>query len=173
MKIERDCLVELDYLLRNGKGDVVEQSTERGPMIYLHGHEEILAALEQKLDGIEEGEKLSVCLEPDQAYGPYDVDQILSVPRSEFPEDAEIVPGDWITISLSDEEDDDVDGQEMDARVIEISPDAITLDANHPLAGQQVVFDLRVLKVRRATAEEIEERARLAAEAEDEDEGAG
>jgi FKBP-type peptidyl-prolyl cis-trans isomerase SlyD len=160
-------LVELDYRLRNGKGEVVEQSTERGPMIYLHGHEEILAALEAGLDGIEEGSQLSICLEPDQAYGPYDVDQILSVPRSEFPEDAEIVPGDWITISLSDEEDDEVDGQEMDARVIEISPDAITLDANHPLAGQQVVFDLRVLKVRTATKEEIEERERATA---DEDE---
>lgn len=164
MKIQRDCLVELEYKLKNGKGDVVEQSNERGPMIYLHGHEEILPALEQGLEGAGEGEQLSICLEPDQAYGPFDPDQIVSVPRTEFPEDAEIVPGDWITISLSDDDDDDVDGQEMDARVIEISPDAITLDANHPLAGQQVVFDLRVLKVRLASAKEIEEREQTPAE---------
>lgn len=169
MKIEQDCFVELEYQLKNGKGEVVEQSTERGPMTYLHGHEEILPALEQGLEGADEGDKLSICLEPDQAYGPYDPDQILSVPRSEFPEDAEIVPGDWITISLSDEQDTDVDGQEMDARVVEISPDAITLDANHPLAGQQVVFEMRVLKVRKATEEEME--AREAARDEDEDEG--
>lgn len=158
MKISRDCIVELEYKLKNGKGEVVEESTQRGPMVYLHGHEEILPALESRLDGAEEGQDLSVCLEPDQAYGPVDIDQIVSVPRSEFPEDAEIVPGDWITISLSESEDPAVDGEEMDARVIEISPDAITIDANHPLAGQQVVFDLRVLKVRRASAEEIEER---------------
>lgn len=158
MKISRDCIVELDYKLKNGKGEVVEDSSQRGPMVYLHGHEEILPALENRLDGVEEGQDVSVCLEPDQAYGPVDIDQIVSVPRSEFPEDAEIVPGDWITISLADTEDPTVDGEEMDARVIEISPDAITIDANHPLAGQQVVFDLRVLKVRLASAKEIEER---------------
>ncbi len=158
MKITQDCIVELEYQLKNGKGEVVEDSASRGPMVYLHGHEEILPALENGLDGIEEGQNVSICLEPDQAYGPVDIDQIVSVPRSEFPEDAEIVPGDWITISLSDAEDEAVDGEEMDARVVEISPDAITIDANHPLAGQQVVFDLRVLKVRRATSKEIEER---------------
>lgn len=167
MKIEQDCLVELEYQLKNGKGEVVEQSTERGPMVYLHGHEEILPALEDGLEGATEGEQRSICLEPDQAYGPFDPDQILSVPRSEFPEDAEIVPGDWITISLSDDDDEEVDGQEMDARVVEISPDAITLDANHPLAGQQVVFEMKVLKVRKATEEEIEARE----QASEEDEG--
>lgn len=169
MKITQDCIVELEYQLKNGKGEVVEDSANRGPMVYLHGHEEILPALETGLDGIEEGQKVSICLEPDQAYGPVDIDQIVSVPRSEFPEDAEIVPGDWITISLSDAEDESVDGEEMDARVVEISPDAITIDANHPLAGQQVVFDLRVLKVRRATPKEIEERA----QAGDDDEAGG
>jgi FKBP-type peptidyl-prolyl cis-trans isomerase SlyD len=167
VKIERDCLVELEYQLKNGKGEVVELSTERGPMVYLHGHAEILPALEQGLEGAGEGDRLSVCLEPDQAYGPFDPDQILSVPRSEFPEDAEIVPGDWITIALSDDADEEVDGQEMDARVLEISPDAITLDANHPLAGQQVVFEMMVLRVRKATKEEIEARGQAA----DEDDG--
>jgi len=159
VKIHQDCIVELEYRLKNGQGEVIEESSGRGPMVYLHGHQEILPALEEQLEGREAGDQLSVCLEPDQAYGPYDVDQILSVPRSEFPADAEIVPNDWITISLNDDDDQDVDGQEMDARVIEISPDAITLDANHPLAGQQVVFDMHVLKVRSATADEIAERA--------------
>ncbi|MBI5363870.1 MAG: peptidylprolyl isomerase [Planctomycetes bacterium] len=167
MKIEHDCLVELEYQLKNGKGEVVEHSTERGPMVYLHGHEEILPALEDGLEGAAEGEQRSICLEPDQAYGPFDPDQILSVPRSEFPADAEIVPGDWITISLSDDDDEEVDGEEMDARVLEISPDAITLDANHPLAGQQVVFEMKVLMVRKATEEEIEARE----QATEEDEG--
>ena len=87
--------------------------------------------------------------------------------RGEFYDDSEIVPGYWITISLGDDdEDDEVDGQEMDARVLEISPDAITLDANHPLAGQQVVFEMRVLKVRKATEEEMEAREQATEEEE-------
>lgn len=167
MKIRQDCLVELEYRLLNEQGEVVEESVSRGPMVYLHGNKEILPALEEQLEGHAEGEKFEVRLEADQAYGPYEVDQILSVPRSEFPADAEIVPGDWITIELNDDDNEELDGQEMDARVIEISPDAITLDANHPLAGQQVVFDLRVLKVREATKQEIEERA----QADEDDEG--
>jgi FKBP-type peptidyl-prolyl cis-trans isomerase SlyD len=80
------------------------------------------------------------------------------VPRSEFPEDAEIVPGDWVSIEVSGDEGEEAKG-EMEMRVVEIAPEAITLDANHPLAGEEITFDLKVAAVRKATPEEIESRS--------------
>ena len=76
---------------------------------------------------------------------------------------AEIVPGDWISVTVSDDEEPEAEAQEVEMRVIEISPDAIVLDANHPLAGQAVIFDLHVVSVRQATAEEIAQRQAEAA----------
>jgi FKBP-type peptidyl-prolyl cis-trans isomerase 2 len=81
----------------------------------------------------------------------------VAVPRSEFPEDAEIVPGDWVSIEVSGEEGEEKKG-EMEMRVVEIAPEAITLDANHPLAGEEITFDLRIKSVRKASRDEIEAR---------------
>ncbi|MBK7643016.1 MAG: peptidylprolyl isomerase [Planctomycetes bacterium] len=157
MKIEPGCLIELEYELRNSKGEVIETSKSGSLMTYLHGNEEIPPRLEQSLAGHDVGEKVVVTLPPGDAYGEFNPDGIVAVPRSEFPEDAEIVPGDWVSIEVSGEEGEEKKG-EMEMRVIEIAPEAITLDANHPLAGEEITFDLKVASVRKATAEEIESR---------------
>lgn len=157
MKIRPGCIVELEYELKDAEGAVVEASKHGGSLVYLHGYEEIPPGLESELDGVEEGAELEITLGPGAAYGDYNPDGIVSVPRSEFPEDAEIVPGDWISVELSEDEESEKN-EEIEMRVLEISPDAIVLDANHPLAGQQVTFDLRVVSVRQATLEEIQTR---------------
>lgn len=157
MKIRSGCIVELEFELRNGEGELVEDSREAGALTYLHGNDEIPPGLEKELDGVEEGARIEVTLPPGEAYGDYNPDGIVSVPRSEFPEDAEIVPGDWVDVTVADEEEGG-GSAEMEMRVVEISPESIVLDANHPLAGQQVTFDLRVVSVRPATDEEIEAR---------------
>ncbi len=168
MKIRKGCIVDLVYELKDSEGDVVESADAAEPMTYLHGYGEIAPGLEEELDGVEEGALLEIVLPPDKAYGDYNPDGIVAVPRSEFPADAEIVPGDWISVQIKqDEESDEVEDLEM--KVLEISPDAITLDANHPLAGQEVTFDIRVLGVREASAEEIEARE-TEEEAEEEEE---
>lgn len=169
MKIRKGCIVDLVYELKDSEGDVVESADAAEPMTYLHGYGEIAPGLEEELDGVEEGALLEIVLPPDKAYGEYNPDGIVAVPRSGFPADAEIVPGDWISVQIKqDEESDEVEDLEM--KVLEISPDAITLDANHPLAGQEVTFDIRVLGVREASAEEIEARETEEAEAEEEEE---
>jgi len=157
LKIKNGCIVELSYQLKDEEGGVVEQSDADGPMSYLHGYGEIPSGLEAKLDGVEEGTALAVTLQPGEAFGDYDPDKILAVPRDQFPADAEIVPGDMITVSVADDDDPEAETGEMDTRVVEISPDAIVLDANHPYAGKKMTFDLTVLKVRPASAEEIAE----------------
>ena len=78
--------------------------------------------------------------------------------REQFPPDAEIVPGDWIDVTLSDDEGQEPENADsIEMKVVEISPEAIVLDANHPLAGKACTFDLTVISVREASAEEIEE----------------
>jgi FKBP-type peptidyl-prolyl cis-trans isomerase SlyD len=158
MRIQKGCIVELEYELRNSDGNLVESTQSEGSIIYLHGNEEIPPALESELDGVEEGAEIEVTLGPGIAYGDYNPDGLVTVPRSEFPADAEIVPGDWISVQLAEEEDgQEVVGEEMEMLVKEISPEAIVLDANHPLAGQSVTFDVRIVSVRTATEEEIAE----------------
>ena len=169
MKIQSGCIVELSYQLKDEDGKVMEQADEDGPMSYLHGYGEIPSALEQRLDGVEVGCAMAVTLAPDEAFGEFDPDKILAVPRDQFPEDAEIVPGDTITVSVADDDDPEADTGEMDTRVLEISPEAIVLDANHPYAGKRVTFDLRVLSVRAASDDEIAERE-LGIEADTEEE---
>lgn len=154
MKIEDGCLIELEYELRNSKGEVIESSSAGALMTYLHGNAEIPPKLEKSLSGRDVGEKVVVTLPPADAYGEFNPDGIVAVPRSEFPEDAEIVPGDWVSIEVSGEEGEESKG-EMEMRVVEIAPEAITLDANHPLAGEEITFDLKVKSVRKATPEEI------------------
>ena len=158
MKIHAGCLVELEYELRDSEGGVVEKSEQDGPMVYLHGNDEIPKPLEQELEGREKGDVLEVSLPAGAAYGEYNPDGLVTVPREQFPPDAEIVPGDWIDVTLSDEEGEEPeDAESIEMKVVEISPEAIVLDANHPLAGKACVFDLTVLSVREASAEEIEE----------------
>ena len=157
MKIKQGCFVELEYELRNSKGEVIESSQGGALMTYLHGNGEIPPKLEAQLDGKALGERVVVTLPPADAYGEFKPDGIVAVPRSEFPEDAEIVPGDWVSVEVTEDEGEGVKG-EMEMRVVEIAPEAITLDANHPLAGQSVTFDIRVIGVREASAEEIEKR---------------
>ena len=171
MKIEDGCLIELEYELRNSKGEVIETSSSGALMSYLHGNEEIPPKLESQLAGRDVGEKVVVTLAPVDAYGEFNPDGIVAVPRSEFPEDAEIVPGDWVSIEVSGEEGEEPKG-EMEMRVVEIAPEAITLDANHPLAGEEITFDLKVASVRKATEAEIEARnaEKEAAEEEEEEE---
>lgn len=161
MKIASGCIVEIDYELRDAEGELVEDASDGGRMTYLHGNEEIPEGLEKELEGREVGAELHVSLPPGQAYGEYNPAGIVAVPRDHFPPDAEIVPGDWIDVRLADEDGEErEDGEALEMKVVEISPEAIVLDANHPLAGQACSFDVKVVSVREASAEEIEEHQR-------------
>jgi len=216
LKIRANCLVELEYKLTDQNGNVVESSAEDGPIVYLHGHEEIQPRLEQALEGAALGQSMRVTLPAGEAFGEYDPEQIIAVPRTDLPPDAELVPGDWISVSMdrgapskstgsaaddgehdgddehdTDDGDDELEhdedeGEEIDGedegadeddssiemRVVELRPDAVFLDANHPLAGQEVTFSVKVLSVRAATPAEVEPHLREAEEAaaEDDDE---
>ncbi|MFT7670832.1 MAG: FKBP-type peptidyl-prolyl cis-trans isomerase SlyD [Planctomycetota bacterium] len=160
MSISQGHLVELDYTLKIEGGEVVESSEQEGPLQYLHGNAEIPEKLEAALVGKGPGDKFDLTLTPEDAFGDYDVDALTTVPRDEFPADAEIETDQWIQVDVQmDDEDDDEEGEfELDMRVVEVNAESVVLDANHPLAGKTITYTVEVREFHQATEEELKER---------------
>lgn len=153
MKITTDTRVELEYRILDENGEVVESSDELGPLVYVHGHEEIFPAVEAALEGREKGDEIRLELEPADAFGEIDLEDVFTVPLDALPESERPEVGDVVSIELVDEEDENAEPEEVLATVKEISDDGVVLDANHPLAGRALVFEVRVLEVGGAVAE--------------------
>lgn len=148
MKIEKNAVVSLTYELSDASGALVEKTAD--PISYLHGgYDGIFPAVEEALHGKSVGDKFSVSMEPDDAFGEYEHDLVRVEPRSMFPE--EIAVGMQFEGGSEDDEDEDF----MLYTVTEVSDDEVTVDGNHPLAGKSLVFSGTVTDVRAASAEEL------------------
>lgn len=137
--------VRLKYQAFDEDGEPVEQIGQE--LEYVHGYGALLPELEGALDGQSSGAQRTVRLNQKQAFGPRRPERIVEFDKSEFP--PEVAAGDRF-----DAEGED--GQVLVLRVLEVRDDAVVVDLNHPLAGQDVRFELEVLGVRPASAEEIE-----------------
>lgn len=157
MNITQGCIVSLEYSLSTEEGLVVESSENEGPLEYLHGGGEIPPNLEDALTGKGAGEELELTLAPEDAFGDYDVEAITSVPREEFPEGVELEKDQWVQVGVQLEgEDDGADGEyDIDMRIVEVGPEAVVLDANHPLAGKTITYRVKVGEVREATPDDL------------------
>ncbi|MEM7306384.1 MAG: peptidylprolyl isomerase [Planctomycetota bacterium] len=151
MKIDTGSVVELSYEVYDADGELFESSDE-GPISIIQGDGVLPPGLESALLGKEEGAELDLTLGPEDAYGAHNPDGIISVPRTEFPADVELARGEWITVVLRFDEDEappqgDGEDDEMEMRIVEASDEEVILDGNHPLAGQDVTFKLKVVAV--------------------------
>lgn len=149
MSIDRHKVVYLDYVLKDAEGQVLEESTDDEPLVYIHGLEQIVPGLEKHLTGLEIGAKRDVVVSPEEGFGTHDPEGVFSLPRDAFPADLPLEPGDI----LPGEADD---GEPVYVRIIEIKDDEVKVDANHPLAGQTLHYSVTVRNIRDATPEEIE-----------------
>jgi FKBP-type peptidyl-prolyl cis-trans isomerase SlyD len=148
MRIEDGRVVSLDYLVRLGNGQVVETSMGKNPIEYLHGGGQILPALERALEGLREGEQAAFSIPPEEAYGQRKDDNLVTLPRSIFPDDIDLEPGMCLLARASG-------GQSYPITLREVRDDAVLADLNHPLAGEQLFFQVTIRTVRRAGNEEI------------------
>ncbi len=146
MKIQKNAQVTLTYGMFDAEGNEVDSSGDEG-IEYLHGRGEILEGLEEALEGAEAGQELTVEIGSDQAFGPYDPEGLFLVPRDEFPDEVELTPGEWIEIRVESEGQPEA----LDARIVEVNETEVVLDANHPLAGKDVTFRVKVLSVTSAS----------------------
>ncbi len=147
MRIGAGTLVRIRYQLFDGEGELVESSSEAEPLEYTQGSGELPPGLERALEGKREGERVRVTLPPGEAFGSFDPALIVSVPRETLPEGIELEVGDFLPVELEDAPED-LEGEELEFRIVEVGTEEVILDANHPLAGEEVTFELEVLSVR-------------------------
>jgi FKBP-type peptidyl-prolyl cis-trans isomerase SlyD len=146
--------VTVDYELRDEDGDMLEASAEEGgaPIRYVHGYGMLVPGLEAALAGLREGDQREVVVPADAGYGEYDESLLLEVGRDELPDPTGVKVGDEFIAESPD-------GDEIAMSVVEIHDKQVVVDANHPLAGMTLRYQVRVLGVREATADEIEHAA--------------
>jgi FKBP-type peptidyl-prolyl cis-trans isomerase SlyD len=148
MKIVSNKVVTVDYVLTDDAGRVLDTNRGHGPLLYLHGVGGIVPGLERALEGHTTGDRVKVKVEPHEAYGARDESQIHSLPRSTFQGIDDLAPGMQFQGS---------DGQHTRlVTILEVDRETVKVDANHPLAGKNLHFDVNILEVRDATPEEIE-----------------
>jgi FKBP-type peptidyl-prolyl cis-trans isomerase SlyD len=148
MQITQNKVASIDYTLTNTSGEVLDRSQEGQPFTYLHGVGGIIPGLEHALEGKSPGETVSVTVPPEQAYGARNEQLVQEVPRKMFQGVDKIEPGMQFRAQGPD-------GQARLVTVVGTSLETIRVDANHPLAGATLKFDVNVIDVREATAEEL------------------
>ncbi len=147
MIISNDKVVSITYTLKDAEGEILDSSDVAGPLEYIHGHRNLIPGLERELTGKKAGDSFSVTIKPKDAYGDYSKDLVVSVSKNQFPNDVKIEEG--MQFEAGDET-----GHRL-VTVVEVNGDEITIDANHPLAGETLFFDVSVVDVREASDEEL------------------
>lgn len=146
-KVADDVVVSIDYTL-TVDGQVVDSTEGDEPLQFLQGHQNIIPGLEHELTGMKVGDSKQVEVPPTEAYGEIDPDNVIEVPRNEFPEDIPLEPGTELEVK-------NADGEVLSATIASINDSTVKLDFNHPLAGKKLTFDVTVVDLRTATDEEL------------------
>ncbi len=147
-RIENKKVVSLKFILKDDTDTVLDSSAESGNLHYIHGQGQILPVLEKALEGRIKDEKMTLRFSPAEAYGQYFPQKIWSVPLNRFDETKHIEAGQYFEIKKDEEI--------FFVVIKEITGDEAIVDANHPLAGKTLVFDLCVEDIREPSEEEIE-----------------
>ncbi|MBO2557707.1 peptidylprolyl isomerase [Shewanella algae] len=147
MQITQHSAVTIHYRLTDAKGQLIESSFEADPMVYLHGMENLIPGLEKALEGKGKGDTLEVTIEAEEAYGPYHDGLRQEVPLEAFGDIQDIVPGMRFIA--------ETEMGQRPVQVTEVLDNSVIVDGNHPLAGQSLTFNVEVMDVREATAEEV------------------
>lgn len=147
MQITKNAVVSIHYSLTDKSGEVLDTSQGGKPLAYLHGRGNLIHGLEKELEGKEEGDKFNITIPPEEAYGTRDENLVRQVPRSAFKDVEDLEPGMHFRSKTES-------GTET-FTVIKIEDEKVTVDGNHPLAGETLTFEVEVNGVRQATDEEV------------------
>jgi FKBP-type peptidyl-prolyl cis-trans isomerase SlyD len=156
--VQPNSHVTVEYVLTDDEGEVLDASTaEDGePIEYVHGYGMLVPGLEAALVGLKAGDKKKITVGAEEGYGERDEELMLEIDRTEFPDTVQ--PGDEF-VATSPE------GEEVVLHVIEVNEDIVLVDANHPLAGMTLHYEIEVKAIRAATESEIEEAGKALDEA--------
>lgn len=143
MQISKHKVAAIHYTLRDNDGNILDSSEGREPLYYIQGIGNLIPGMEMGLEGKQTGDKLSIKVEPEQGYGAVDPQMIQEVPIDAFG-GQEVKPGMRFNTNRGEI-----------VTVKEVTPTSVTVDGNHPLAGVELNFQVEVMSVREATADEI------------------
>ncbi|WKD51057.1 FKBP-type peptidyl-prolyl cis-trans isomerase [Microbulbifer spongiae] len=149
MKVANHTVVEIHYTLKDADGSVIDSSANSDPLKYLQGAGNIVPGLEKAMLEKAPGDTFSAVIAPEEGYGQQKPELIQIMPRSAFDHIEELDVG----MAFHAE---NTHGQPMEVEIIDIDGDEITINGNHPLAGVELHFEIEVVSVRQATAEEID-----------------
>ncbi|MEH6470028.1 MAG: peptidylprolyl isomerase [Halopseudomonas sp.] len=148
MQISDNKVALIHYTLTNAKGEVLDSSDGTEPLAYLHGHGNLIPGLEKELLGKKQGDALDVNVAAEEAYGPVVEEMIQTVPRDAFAGVDQIDVGMRFEASTA--------GGPVSVVVTSADADNVTVDGNHPLAGQALSFKVEVVDVREPSEDELE-----------------
>lgn len=146
-KVTSNVVVSMEYELLIGD-KVIDYSEENDPLVFIQGMEQIIPGLETQIEDMTLGESREIFVKAADAYGEYDAEDFVEVPKSEFPEEIPLEIG--LEIGVNGE-----DGEELSAYIEEVTLDTITLNFNHPLAGKDLNFKVKIVGLRHPTEEEL------------------
>lgn len=149
MKISKDLVASIHYTLKNDAGELLDSSEGQAPLEYLHGAHNLVPGLEKELDGKAIGDSFSARVACEEGYGEHDEALLQELPRDMF--------GGIDTIEVGMEFHAQTQHGQQIVAVTKVEGDTITVDGNHPLAGVALNFDIEVVDIREATAEELEQ----------------
>jgi FKBP-type peptidyl-prolyl cis-trans isomerase SlyD len=147
-KVEDGVVVSMEYAL-HVDGELLDSSDGQGPLQFLAGYGNIIPGLEEEMRGMKIGDSKDVVVQPKDGYGEYDDEAFMKVPRTDFPKDMPMEVDTELTVR-------DEEGNSRYARVDSIEADSVTLNFNHPLAGDELRFHVKVVALREPTEEELE-----------------
>jgi FKBP-type peptidyl-prolyl cis-trans isomerase SlyD len=146
--VQDGVVVSMEYTL-HVDGELLDSSDGQGPLQFLAGHGNIIPGLEDVMIGMKIGDSKKVVVQPKDGYGEYDDEAFMQVPRDQFPTEMELEVGAELNVRDND------DNAQL-ARVDTIEGDVVTLNFNHPLAGDELHFYVRVVNLREPSAEELD-----------------
>ncbi|HZJ22229.1 MAG TPA: peptidylprolyl isomerase [Anaerolineales bacterium] len=146
--VEDGVVVSMEYTL-HVDGELLDSSDGQGPLQFLVGYGNIIPGLEEEMRGMKIGDSKDVVVEPKNGYGEFDSEAFMKVPRADFPKDMPMEVDTELTVR-------DEEGNARYARVDSIEDDNVTLNFNHPLAGDELRFHVKVVALRDPTEEELE-----------------
>ncbi len=149
MIVQDNMVVTIAYTLKDADGDIIDSSEEHGDFPYLHGFENIVPGLEKALAGHKVGDTVHATVQPEEGYGKRDESLVITVPRSQMPDDEELELG-------MEFHAEDKDGGVQHVTIVDLTESEVTLDGNHELADQVLNFTVTINGIREAQPEEID-----------------
>jgi peptidylprolyl isomerase len=132
--------IKIHYTGKLDDGTLFDTSADDEPLEFTVGKHEVIPGMEEAVIGMQPGDEKTITIPSENAYGPYHDEMVVVVNRSEFPEDMELEVDQQLSVMLEDD-------QSVIVTVTDIADDAVTLDANHPLAGEDLTFEIQLVEI--------------------------